>query len=317
MTQIPYIEKAWNVVVGCSRNGCKAECWAEVLHRRRHKATLAGKKMPAQYAKPFNRVQILEHKVEEPIHWRKPRRVGVCFTGELFDDQTNLFDILKVFGVMAKADRHTFFTLTKQPARMLEFFEWCSNYQYGLYQCESGKGHVFTNPLFHVLNSVCWDEGELYDLVEDRKWPLPNVYLGVSICDQEDADRMIPDLLRIPGRHWVSIEPILTPVDLDKVFSKHCLHWEDISWLIIGCESGPRRRPCKIEWMINIVQQCKDAGVPLFVKQVDLGDRISREPSEWPGELRVQEFPIASLRKGNQVRGAANQRELNKVEERR
>ena len=69
-----------------------------------------------------------------------------------------------------------------------------------------------------------------------------------------------------------------------------------ISLCIIGCETGPRRRPCKLEWVESIVQQCQDAGVPVFVKALDLGGRVSKDMAEWPEWARRREEPVAAER---------------------
>ena len=70
--------------------------------------------------------------------------------------------------------------------------------------------------------------------------------------------------------------------------------------IIVGCESGSKRRPCKLEWIRDIVRQCKAANVPVFVKQIDtrelmpqgvLKNKVSHNPEEWPKDLRVQEYP--------------------------
>lgn len=58
-----------------------------------------------------------------------------------------------------------------------------------------------------------------------------------------------------------------------------------IDWVVVGAETGPKRRPCKIEWIIDVVEQCRAAGVPCWVKGVDLGKRVSHDPAEWPAEL--------------------------------
>ena len=68
---------------------------------------------------------------------------------------------------------------------------------------------------------------------------------------------------------------------------------DSIDQLIIGCESGPKQRPCEIEWIRDAVRQCKEAGVACFVKQVPINGKCSKKPEEWPEDLRVQEYPNA------------------------
>ena len=64
-----------------------------------------------------------------------------------------------------------------------------------------------------------------------------------------------------------------------------------IHWAIVGCESGPSRRSTEIEWIVDLVKQCKIVNVPVFVKQIEVNGKVSRDPAEWPEVLRVQEYP--------------------------
>lgn len=261
-TKIDYLDEAWSVISGCSGKGCKARCWAREMVKR----------FPAIHGWdenmepiPFSTVQLHHDRLDKPLHWRKPRRVGVCFMGDLFDEQVPDDWIIKVIDVMEiEATHHTYFVLTKQPNRMANFM----------------RG-------YHEIDNIFW---------------------GVSITEQEDADRMIPELLKVPGRKWVSVEPILGPVDLEGLLSWACpqcnslnpqIIWpcpqchgnryEQIDWIVLGCESGSKRRPCPHEWMIDVVEQCNAANVPVWVKQVDMGNRVSHNPEEWPEELRIRE----------------------------
>lgn len=164
--------------------------------------------------------------------------------------------------------------------------------------------------------------------------PPPNVWIGTSVEDQQRADERIPELLRIPAAvRFLSVEPLLGPVDLHtvawrKVDNNHAIpqpwherqYWPD--WVIVGGESGPKSRPCNVEWIRSIVRQCQAAGVPCFVKQlgsnaeVDLAfvewqesyapdsfiNGVSKakatihpkggDMAEWPEDLRVREFPV-------------------------
>ena len=70
-----------------------------------------------------------------------------------------------------------------------------------------------------------------------------------------------------------------------------------IDWLVVGCESGPDRRPCKLEWVRDLVKQCKEANIPVFVKQLEVakgiypGYQVEHDPALFPPDLRVQEYP--------------------------
>lgn len=73
-----------------------------------------------------------------------------------------------------------------------------------------------------------------------------------------------------------------------------------IDWVIVGGESGPGAREMKLEWAIDLIRQCKDADVAVHFKQtgdvlarkLGLKDKSGKDPSEWPAELRIQEFPV-------------------------
>ena len=119
-----------------------------------------------------------------------------------------------------------------------------------------------------------------YQEFEQFKY-LDNCILGTTVTCHEDEWRIVK-LLKAKCRcRMLSIEPMLG--DLGK------LNLEGIDWVVIGCESGPNRRPCKIEWMIDIVKQCQTAGVKVFVKQVDKDGKVSKNMSEWHPELQVRE----------------------------
>ena len=153
--------------------------------------------------------------------------------------------------------------------------------------------------------------------------PMPNVWLGASVVNQDEADRDIPKLLATPAaKRFVSYEPALGPVDFSPYLAERTEiegvqdERYRIDWIIVGGESsqgGAKARPFDIDWARSTIMQCKGAGVPVFVKQVGsnpvwgdeasslgralreggytLKDRAGADPSEWPDDLRVQEFP--------------------------
>lgn len=122
------------------------------------------------------------------------------------------------------------------------------------------------------------------------RWP-DNVWIGVSAEDQQRADERIPILLRIPARtRWVSVEPMLGPVE--GWFGKNggWLKGEQIDWVIVGGESGFNHRRCEIEWIQSIADQCKVADVPCFVKQDS--HRLPGQQGRIPDDLwAIKQFP--------------------------
>jgi protein gp37 len=178
---------------------------------------------------PF-RVTFHPKKLSEPLHWIKSSRIFVCSMGDLFHENIPFKMIADVFGPMV-IQKHTFLILTKRPKRMAQFLtkEW------NKFMC--------------------------------TEWPWPHLWLGVSVENQKTADERIPILLQIPAAHrWVSIEPMLGVVHLN-LWRRGISGQSGLDWIVCGCESGPKRRPCKVEWIRDLKNQCVAAGVPFFLKQ--------------------------------------------------
>jgi protein gp37 len=99
-------------------------------------------------------------------------------------------------------------------------------------------------------------------------WPLPNVYLGVTVENQEMADKRIPILLNTPAVfRFVSVEPMLGPVDLSGYTQQLHLTFPSLDYVICGGESGPDARPMQGNWPLELQQQCAAADVPFLFKQ--------------------------------------------------
>lgn len=122
---------------------------------------------------------------------------------------------------------------------------------------------------------------------------LPNVWLGVSVCTQADAEEKIPELLATPAAvQFVSCEPLLESVSLLDYANK-------LDWIIVGCETGSRRRRCDLSWVWNIVGLAEHVKVPVFVKQLDVGGKVLKAPKNpddpwpaaWPEWAKRRELP--------------------------
>lgn len=289
MTKIEWTDETWNPVHGCTKvsQGCK-NCYAERFAKRQRK--------------DFSKVEIHPDRLDLPLHWRKPRRVFVNSMGDLFHDDVQFEFTKRVFDITGRCLQHTFQILTKRPARMLAFAKWLA-----------GPDHI----------SVA-------------SWPR-NVWLGVSVENQEAADERIPLLLQTPAAvRFVSVEPMLGALDLRR-WLPVTIHTEMhnpegaqewnmqplLDWVVIGGESGPGARPFDIAWARDLIRQCQTAGVPVFMKQVGsnpvcvdvttrhygngttrqwikpakLKDRKGGDPSEWPKDIRVREYPTNSVRR--------------------
>jgi protein gp37 len=156
----------------------------------------------------------------------------------------------------------------------------------------------------------------------DSEQLLPNIWLGASVENQEQANKRIPVLLSIPaGVRFLSVEPMLERVDLSLMIDCQGDEWRKVDWAIFGGESGPNARPCNIEWIRDGVRQCRAAKVAPYVKQAgsNIASRLSEDwpegtdwmdsgnypdqihvklkhpkggdMAEWPEDLRVREFP--------------------------
>jgi protein gp37 len=268
-SSIQWTDRVWNPVVGCTKvsQGCK-HCYAKTLHDQRHKAFLEGKLQNVpQYAASFETVQLMPYRLNDPLSWRKPSKVFVNSVSDLFHEDVPDSYIAQVFITMAEAERHTFQVLTKRPERMLRWFT-------------------------EYLPDACSGESPA------PVWPLPNVWLGVSVENQAAADERIPLLLRTPAAiRFLSCEPLLASLDFfawfteptdaafrllsryyrhnefDETGSQPEITWKlrqpaPIHWVIVGGESGKGARPFNIEWAQSIQAQCRVAHVPLFVKQL-------------------------------------------------
>ena len=284
--------------------GC-ANCYASTLQKR-----FGG--LPYDSGQHRNKVGLFldPSKLQEVLRRQKPTHYFWCDMTDLFGEWVPEEWIDQCFAVMALTPQHTHMVLTKRPGRMLHYLTAKgkhNNLEVTADALLPGKGH----PSFggkHLLPNL----------------PLPNVWLGVSVEDQQRADERIPLLLQAPAAvRFLSCEPLLGAVDLTHVVwpgkaaprsggtQPHRVdvlrlgYWDEvwgfvnhsdmhdftgpISWVIVGGESGPGSRPCRVEWVRSIVEQCRAAGVACFVKQ--LGSR----PNTGPRDAEEGFFPRCHL----------------------
>lgn len=267
----------WNPVSGCTRasSGCD-NCYAVTMT---HRLEAMGQTKYAGLTvlnprgdRHFNGVvRCHDDALQIPLHWKAPRRIFVNSMSDLFHKDVPFEFIDKVWAVMACTQRHTFQILTKRPDRAAEYFA-----------TRFGMGDVprmhLTPQWYHVVTQMLdgsiewmprgWAWDRAHDEMPDPMQPLPNVWLGTSVENQQTADERIPHLLKCPAAvRFLSCEPLIGPVTLvDDDRKSQFVDYLD--WVIVGGESGPGARPCNFEWIRSIVGQCKAAGVPVFVKQL-------------------------------------------------
>lgn len=306
-SNIEWTQATWNFITGCTKisDGCLA-CYIErtppfrMTHRRFNKPGIGG----------TTGVVLHEDRLTLPLRWRKPRRIFVNSLADLWHDEIPTDLIARAFAVMVAAPHHSFQVLTKRHARMRSML----------------RSEEFWTLVSEHLGKL-WNTSPPAPLRCVPEW----IWLGVSVESQQWADVRVPALLDVPAMvRWLSCEPLVGAVDLSKWLYNHspwtytevgvrcsCGAWmdrnercpEQLSWCVVGGESGPGARPMQLDWARDIVKQCQETGVTPFVKQ--LGSRwawlasaawpvnAKRDPKggnwdNWPEDLRVREFPQAA-----------------------
>lgn len=269
-SKIEWTDATWNIITGCSvlSPGC-TNCYAMKLagtrlknHKSRAGLTRATKSGPVWTGD----VRFNDEWLLQPLQWKRPRKIFVCAHGDLFHDGVADEQLDQVFAVMALAPQHVFQVLTKRPERMRAYI--CG--------------------LRHKSRRLYLNAHEFVRAPYEGGWPR-NVWLGVSVEDQQRADERIPILLDTPAAvRWLSMEPLLGPVSLTSIdlpggwnevfpLGQEWLgrpHVDDdgrpmtkLDWIVLGGESGPGARPMHPDWARSVRDQCAAAGVPFHFKQ--------------------------------------------------
>ena len=266
-THIEWTDATWNPVTGCTRvsPGC-VNCyidWAPPFRiEGRHFTDRDGNRSHAIGA--TTGVRLHPDRLDWPLRKRswRGKRVFVCSLADLFHDDVPDEYIARVFAVMALTPEVTYQVLTKRPARMRALLT-------------SG---AFADLLGDTLGMMLFEQ-RISDY--DVTFPLPNVWLGVTVEDQQRADLRIPILLDTPAAvRWLSCEPLLGPVNLGRAVGTYYggdprEDESGIDWVVAGGESGPGARPMHPDWARSLRDQCRDAGVPFLFKQ--WGDLVTEE----------------------------------------
>jgi protein gp37 len=272
-SRISWTDATWSPITGCSKvsPGC-SNCYISrtppfrKAHRRFERV---GNAMTTG-------VQLHHDRLDQPLHWRRPRRIFVCSMSDLFREDVPATFLTEVLNVMEECEvrglGHTFQILTKRPERMLLEMR-------NFYSLSALKDHL-----------------------------MPFVWLGVSVENQYWADRRIPLLLQTPAAvRFLSVEPLLKPVDLSQWLRPERMEYDPdggpvgyvphevlVDWVIVGGESGPRHREMDPAWVGDIRDQCVAAGVPIFVKQ-DSGAKPGQQGRLSDDLWALKEFPHAAI----------------------
>lgn len=285
---IEWTDHTFNPWIGCTKvsPGC-ANCYAEELMDKRY-----GK---VKWGPEGTRVVTSDSNWRKPYAWNRAAaasntraRVFCASLADVFEERAELDGVrLRLMRVIRNTAWLDWLLLTKRPQNVLPL-------------------------LRRVLNEVrdFW----LYEWLSAwlDNYPPANVWLGASVEDQQRADERIPALLAVPAAvRFLSCEPLLGPVHLGlvgmlprDVAATPTPVWQRLHWVIVGGESGRHARACNLDYVRLVVQECRAARVPVFVKQLganpfldasglSLRDAKGGDPAEWPEDLRVQQFPEA------------------------
>lgn len=279
-TTIEWTDATWNPVRGCSRisPGCggpnhQGGCYAETIAAR-----FSGPGQPFEGlaertphgGRWTGKMDVAWNMVDQPIRWRRPRRIFANSMSDLFHKDLLRDDVAMIYGTAIAAVHlrgHTFQILTKRADHMRELL---SDDEFW----EIANAHASSLVLEHTdpLNrrsddarATCGEYGP--------DAPPPGIWLGVSTEDQARADERIPHLLATPAaKRFISAEPLLGAINInDAVWAgtddptEHMAN--GIDWVIAGGESGTRARPMHPDWVRSLRDQCAAANVPFFFKQ--------------------------------------------------
>lgn len=311
-TAIEWTERVWNPTTGCDKAspGCD-NCYALTMAKRLK--GMGSEKYQTdgdpRTSGPGFGLAVHEDALLLPLKWRKPVRVFVNSMSDLFHPRVPADFIADTFATMA-ATEHTFQVLTKRAPRMRSLLN-------------SADFAVAVNRHYVCLPSDV-------PSIRGYQWPLPNVWLGVSVEDQQRAAERIPALPDTPAAvRWLSCEPLLGPVDVTPwlqrtgpcptcagagsiavpgggaqcptcEYDRRHSNLDGVGWVVVGGESGPGARRMDPGWARSLRDQCAEAGVPFFMKQA--GSVLAREwactdpkghnPEEWP-EPFPRQYPSA------------------------
>lgn len=279
-SKIEWTDATWNVVTGCEKvsPGCD-NCYAETFAER-------WRGIPGHHFETGFDVTLRPERLDLPLKWRKPKRVFVNSMSDLFHKDIPDSYIAQVFATMARTPQHTYQILTKRHGRMRSLVGSL---------IDGGQSLLEAAPDEQTAEA-------LYGTV----WPLPNVWLGVSVEDQKRADLRIPALVDTGAAvRFLSCEPLLGPVDLTAWMPAGHASWrcqgcrrfysgplqpncpdcgseglwtgshtgngrpngQPIGWVIAGGESGRGARPMSPDWARDLRNQAQAAGVPYLFKQ--------------------------------------------------
>jgi protein gp37 len=287
--------ETWNPIVGCSHvsPGCN-NCYAEKMAWRLKCMGCAQYKSVVTNKGWTGKTFLAEKQLGKPQLRKRPTTFFVCSMSDLFHEDVPPHWVNNVFGVMRDLPKNTFILLSKRAKRMQHYLNNWVN--------------IYGGALPNVWANVTTENQRM----ADKRIPLllrtPAAIRGVSVepmLEPVDLDRYFYGWCphcgsdfgctyenkclgcskRIAQSYLTAYDESAPTDDPDELWIP------PINWVIIGAESGPKRRPCSLEWVRDLVGQCKRANVPVFVKQLDIEGKLSKNMSEWPPDLRIRQMP--------------------------
>lgn len=254
-TKIPYCDETWNLTAGCTKcsPGC-LNCWGEkTAHRLKH-ICLATNRNP-QYL----------GKTDGDGHWTG----SVEWCDWLLNQPLHWKKPCRIF-VCSMSDLFHPKVPFEFIFKVLRIIEKCPQHTFQILTKRPNVAYDFFGGTSGAGLSAP---------------SLPNFHLGVSISTQAELCKA-KVLADIPAAvRYISFEPLLEDIHIGSGSI------EKMDWVIFGCESGSNRRECKNEWIGGLVKHFRYFSKPVFVKQLSIHGKVSRDPKEWPKDLQVQEYP--------------------------
>lgn len=244
---IEWTHHTFNPWIGCTKVSAGcANCYAETLMDTRYGRVKWGKGHPRQRTS----VTYWKH----PRKWNMEptrRRVFCASLADVFDEEVADEWRDDLFSLIYDCQNIDWLVLTKRPKKALDYLLGTSG---------AGANHFEST--------------------------FKNVWLGVSVENQEQAQKRIPILMQIPAKvRFLSVEPQLGPVDLAAVDALASQPWPALHWVICGGESGKGKRLFNEDWARLLRDQCSQSGIAFFMKQIDKVKPI-------PADLMIREFPL-------------------------
>ena len=252
------------------------------------------------------RVNLDHDALMNPLRWHKERTVFVCSMSDWCQvDVPNGFRD-RMLAVMALAHDHTFLVLTKR-ARIQRWYlsmderaNRVADEVESIAQSRGWQGKYIANDAHDGALAV------IQGLRNGSRWPLPNVWVGVTGEDEMRFHGRVRELLHTPAAiRWVSIEPMIEPIDVGWALWRcqdcggsgwvsdgiggepcGCDSLRGLDWVVVGGESGPegRTRWMDPDWAREVLQDCRRREVSFYCKQMT-------DHAEMPGDLLVHEWP--------------------------